>query len=135
MAVLYPSFLSFTVTRTKTTRDPSGETWGSPIQTKLKRSFSVMLRFWANAGAAREMTTTRSSEIRTRIMGSFRETGGVGGSYSKQFLPRRKAENGRGFPLRLCVFAGDSLLRLAIHVVHHAEVIVCEEKGVFAEAE
>jgi len=50
-------------------------------------------------------------------------------------VPRRKAENGRGFPLRLCTFAGDSLLRLAIHVVHHAGVIVCEEKGIFAEAE
>src|SRR5678815_79339 len=51
IAVLYPSFLSLTVTRTNATREPSGETCGSPIQTKLKRSFSVILRFCASAGA------------------------------------------------------------------------------------
>src|SRR6202022_2675539 len=43
------SFFSFTVTRTNATRDPSGETCGSPIQTKSQRSFSVILRFCAKA--------------------------------------------------------------------------------------
>src|SRR4030095_1587664 len=77
IAVLYPSFLSLTVTRTKATREPSGETCGSPIQTKLKRSFSVMLRFSANAGAATETTIIRSSEIRRRIAG-FLSVNGLG---------------------------------------------------------
>src|SRR5215213_11554899 len=67
IAVLYPSFLSLTVVRTNATREPSGETCGSPIQTKLKRSFSVMLRFCASAGAHRETTITRRSETRKRI--------------------------------------------------------------------
>src|SRR6185503_21161162 len=56
IAVLYPSFLSLTVTRTNATREPSGETCGSPIQTKLKRSFSVMFRFCAKAGAQTNTT-------------------------------------------------------------------------------
>src|SRR6185503_19444181 len=68
IAVLYPSFLSLTVTRTNTTREPSGETCGSPIQTKLKRSFSVMFRFWASAGAAKKTTMIRSRETRRRIL-------------------------------------------------------------------
>src|SRR6185369_6428221 len=65
IAVLYPSFLSLTVTRTKATREPSGETCGSPIQTKLNRSFSVMFRFCASAGAAKETTMSSRTEIRT----------------------------------------------------------------------
>src|ERR1041384_2909248 len=58
--VLYPSRLSFTVTRTKATRELSGEICGSPIQVKLNKSFSVMLRCWANAGA------TRTARLRAR---------------------------------------------------------------------
>src|SRR6187431_3231169 len=71
IAVLYPSFLSLTVVRTNATREPSGETCGSPIQTKLKRSFSVMLRFCASAGAHSEMTIISRSETRRRILISF----------------------------------------------------------------
>src|SRR5712692_10564531 len=66
MEVLYPSFLSFTVTRTNATRDPSGDTCGSPIQTKSQRSFSVILRFWAKAGA-RLATKTSKQIINERI--------------------------------------------------------------------
>src|ERR1700741_2544486 len=69
IAVLYPSFLSLTVTRTKATREPSGDTCGSPIQTKLKRSFSVILRFCASAGAARDTTMSRKTETRKRMSG------------------------------------------------------------------
>src|SRR6185369_4425807 len=65
IAVLYPSFLSLTVTRTKATREPSGESCGSPIQTKLNRSFSVMFRFCASAAAAKETTMRRRTETRT----------------------------------------------------------------------
>src|ERR1044071_5331630 len=68
IAVLYPSFFSLTVTRTNATREPSGEICGSPIQTKLKRSFSVMLRFCARAGAASETTMISRSETRKRMM-------------------------------------------------------------------
>src|SRR6185369_6756151 len=68
IAVLYPSFLSLTVTRTNATREPSGETCGSPIQTKLNRSFSVILRFCARAGAPRKTTMIRRSETRKRML-------------------------------------------------------------------
>src|SRR3954470_5152432 len=51
-AVLYVSFFSSTVTRTKATCEPSGESCGSPIQLNLKRSFSVMLRADAEAAAS-----------------------------------------------------------------------------------
>src|SRR4029434_8561812 len=44
----YPSFFAFTFTRTNTTRDPSGETCGSPIHVNWNRSVSVIGRFdWA----------------------------------------------------------------------------------------
>src|SRR6185436_1669509 len=76
IAVLYPSFLSLTVTRTKATREPSGETCGSPIQTKLNRSFSVMLRFWPSAGATKETTMIRRRETRRRIL-EFLSANGV----------------------------------------------------------
>src|SRR5438445_6520875 len=45
IAVSYPSFRELTVTRTNATREPSGATCGSAIQTKLNKSFSVMFRF------------------------------------------------------------------------------------------
>jgi hypothetical protein len=38
-----------TVTRTNAVREPSGETCGSPIQTKSNKSFSVMGRFSAKS--------------------------------------------------------------------------------------
>src|SRR4029078_7964619 len=69
IAVLYPSFFSFTVTRTHATGEPSDATCGSPIQTKLKRSFSVILRFCASAGAARDTTISRKTETRKRMCG------------------------------------------------------------------
>src|SRR5208282_2975961 len=47
--VSYPVRFSSVTTRVKTARDPSGETCGSAIQTKLNRSFSVMARFAALA--------------------------------------------------------------------------------------
>src|SRR6266850_5627514 len=67
MEVLYPSFLSLTVTRTYATREPSGEICGSPTQLKLKRSFSVMLRFCANAGAAQEAMAMKRAKTIDRI--------------------------------------------------------------------
>src|SRR6476646_12058222 len=58
--VLYPSFFSFTVTRTNATRLPSGETWASPTQTKSKRSFSVIRRLSAaKAGRAKARIESR----------------------------------------------------------------------------
>src|SRR5258708_38805598 len=63
MAVLYPSFFSFTVTRTNATREPSGEICVSPAQTKLNKSFSVTFRFCAKAGTThRAMVTNRSNK-------------------------------------------------------------------------
>ncbi len=44
MDVSYPVRFSSVTTRVKTARDPSGETCGSAIQTKLNRSFSVIAR-------------------------------------------------------------------------------------------
>src|SRR6266478_4270692 len=44
MEVSYPVRFSSVTTRVKTAREPSGETCGSAIQTKLNRSFSVMAR-------------------------------------------------------------------------------------------
>src|SRR5215831_1956853 len=82
IAVSYPSFLAFTVTRTKAIRDPSGATCGSAIQTKLNKSFSVMFRFWACAVTNRHATVMRTSKTRCRIKISFRGWIDPGGAYS-----------------------------------------------------
>src|SRR5205823_11735293 len=76
MDVLYLSFLSLTVTRTNATREPSGETCGSPIQTKSQRSFSVMFRFCAGrtAIAARKIT----NEVKNVRIGSIKDVAGSG---------------------------------------------------------
>src|SRR6266478_2161026 len=72
MAVLYPSFFSFTVTRTKATREPSGEICVSPAQTKLNKSFSVMFRLWAKAGTASRAMEIKMNKRRDRIEVPFR---------------------------------------------------------------
>src|SRR5437660_261694 len=71
MAVSYPSFFALTVTRTKATRDPSGETCGSAIHTKLNKSFSLMFRFWAWTGMKTQVITARDSNRRDRIRFPF----------------------------------------------------------------
>src|SRR6185312_9265255 len=102
---LYPSFFSLTVTRTNATREPSGDTCGSPIQTKLKRSFSVMLRFCAHAGAARDTTMIRKRETRKRMSCSFQVSR----------IRRRLATQ--------------------IDVINHATIVIRQEKCIFAETE
>src|SRR5258706_4445543 len=72
MAVLYPSFLSFTVTHTNATREPSGEICVSPAETKLNKSFSVMFRFWAKAGTASRAMEIKINKRRDRIEFPFR---------------------------------------------------------------
>src|SRR5262245_32823369 len=76
MAVLYPSFRSLTVTRRNAMREPSGETCGSAIQTKLNRSFSAMFRFCAKTGPAKRVIDTRMSSTRDFIRVSFRKRNG-----------------------------------------------------------
>src|SRR6185436_16016804 len=69
IAVSYPSLRELTFTRTKATRDPSGATCGSAIQTKLNRSRSVILRFCAWAGTTKNeiVITTNSRRIRIKF--------------------------------------------------------------------
>src|SRR5258705_1287572 len=67
MEVLYPSFFSFTTTLTNATRDPSGEIWGSLTQTKLNKSFSVILRLCAKTGQAQHIMVIRRKS-RRRLM-------------------------------------------------------------------
>src|SRR6185369_11056955 len=110
IAVLYASFFSLTVTRTNATREPSGDTCGSPIQTKLKRSFSVMLRFCASTGAARDTTMSRKTETRKRMCGFL-------SIHRLHRLPRL------------------SRLATQIDVINHATIVVRQEKCIFAEAE
>src|SRR5260370_2599017 len=73
MAVLYPSFFSFTVTRTNATREPSGEICVSPAQTKLNKSFSVTFRFCAKTGPAHSVIVIKTSKKRDRIRSSFQD--------------------------------------------------------------
>src|SRR5439155_8527101 len=73
IAVSYPSFFSFTLTRTKATRDPSGEICGSPIQTKSNRSFSVIPRLSAACDAI-GMNERGANRIRRhKSLGSTRQ--------------------------------------------------------------
>lgn len=65
--VSYPSFFVLTFTRTKATFDPSGETCGSPTQTKSKRSYSVMFRFCAEIPIERTATTKTKRTTAFRI--------------------------------------------------------------------
>src|SRR5205807_3803956 len=67
IAVSYPSFFAFTVTRTNAIRDPSGVTCGSAIHTKLNKSFSVMFRFCPKTGVTRIVIETMTSKRRDRI--------------------------------------------------------------------
>src|SRR5258708_12767443 len=71
MAVLYPSFFSFTVTRTNATREPSGEICVSPAQTKLNKSFSVMFRFCAKTEPAHSAIMIKTGKRRVRIRFPF----------------------------------------------------------------
>src|SRR5579864_6721149 len=57
--VSYPSFFSFTLTRTKATRVPSGEICGSATQMKSNRSFSVMNRFGGAFCAIKEVEISK----------------------------------------------------------------------------
>src|SRR5258708_26575428 len=57
--VSYPVRFSSTTTRVKATREPSGASWGLAIQTKSKRSFSVMGRLAVGAWAATEAAMAR----------------------------------------------------------------------------
>src|SRR5712692_2759516 len=68
MEVSYPVRFSSVTTRVKTTRDPSGETCGSAIQTKLNRSFSVIARF-AAPGWELEFWAASEVTIARRIIG------------------------------------------------------------------
>src|SRR6185503_6832905 len=69
MDVLYPSFLSFTVTFTNATREPSGATCGSAIQLKLNKSFSVMFLFWPNTEGTKIRIMTNANNSRRRMQG------------------------------------------------------------------
>src|SRR5436190_8654104 len=81
MAVSYPSLRALTVTRRKATREPSGATCGSAIQTKLNKSLSVMFRFCAGAGMKQHKIVIRTSKRRNLIDVPFRR-GWHGGGYS-----------------------------------------------------
>jgi hypothetical protein len=86
MEVLYPSFFSFTVTRTNATRVASGDICGSPIQTKPNRSFSVMFRFAGAAGATEIIVRQKNAlEIARRIGFDIRHigTGASGRNFRK----------------------------------------------------
>src|SRR5467141_3465802 len=92
MAVLYPSFFSFTVTRTKATREPSGEICVSPAQTKLNKSFSVMFRFWAKAGTASRAMEIKINKRRDRIEFPFRIQVSNAAAFYRELAKRGTAE-------------------------------------------
>src|SRR5258706_7129735 len=94
MAVLYPSFFSFTVTRTNATREPSGETCVSPAQTKLNKSFSVMFRFCAKTGATNKAIVIKTSTRRDRIRDSFRILVGNAAVFYREWTKQEMAERG-----------------------------------------
>src|SRR5258708_36781274 len=66
--VSYPVCFSSVTTRVKTARDPSGETCGSAIQTKLNRSFSVMDRLAAPGWGVESWATMGVTIARTIIV-------------------------------------------------------------------
>src|SRR5258707_12800754 len=66
--VSYPVCFSSVTTRVKTARDPSGETCGSAIQTKLNRSFSVMDRLAAPGWGVESWATSAVTIARTIIV-------------------------------------------------------------------
>src|SRR5262245_27210445 len=76
---------SLTVTRTNATVDPSGDSWGSAIQVKRSRSFSVMKRLLCAPGteASRTMQARAATGMR-RTMGELLQMrtlyGGDGGT-------------------------------------------------------
>src|SRR6266478_9965529 len=93
MAVLYPSFFSFTVTRTNATREPSGEICVSPAQTKLNKSFSVMFRFCAKTGPAHSAIMITTSKRRVRIDFLSGRSGNAAVFY-REWVKRGTAERG-----------------------------------------
>src|SRR5258705_10342294 len=89
MEVLYPSFFSFTTTLTNATRDPSGEIWGSLTQTKLNKSFSVILRLCAKTGQAQHTMVIRRKSRRRLMRFPF------GTDFWRRIVTRKKSEHQR----------------------------------------
>src|SRR6185503_9210594 len=99
-------------------REPSGETCGSPIQTKLKRSFSVILRFWASAGAAREKTIRTSRDTRTRKMGRMLEIPFERGGNAARVLYYLTAKTGSKISITPCTTLSNDLMSLTDPAAH-----------------